>query len=280
MEEPQTISISRPATQTIIPTVEQPTVAKSLYNSEPIGLPSEGFFYEDSNPLSRGVVDIKYMTAKEEDILTSQNLIKKGLVLDRLLEGLILTSGVKIGDLLVGDKNSLLVAARRLAYGDSYGPLTIKCPSCGNECECTVDLGKVVSKPFDFSKYTKGKNEFEVVLPLSKKSIKYKLLTHKDEGAIDAELVALTKLSKTAPSPEITTRLKYMILSVDGESDRNVIKKFIDTELTSRDSLFLRNYVRNNTPNIDMSFDFSCENCNHTERMDVPLTVQFFWPQS
>jgi hypothetical protein len=218
---------------------------------------------------------LKYMTAREEDILTNQNLIKKGVVLDELLKALIVTPNVKLDDIFVGDKNAIFIAARRLAYGDEY-PAKITCPKCGEENEVKINLGELKSKEFDFSKYTKGENAFSFELPVSKKTVVYRLLTHKDEGDIDAELKGLAKISK-ANTPEMTTRLKYSIVSVDGNSDRGVVKKFVDNML-AKDSMALRRYIRENTPDMDMTFDFTCSACGHNERMAMPLGVDFFWP--
>jgi hypothetical protein len=288
--ENDTINITRPQKDTTVNVPEAVKLAsrpqnnksaeKPKYPSEPIGLPSEGYFYNSNSPLSNGLVDIKYMTAKEEDILTSQNLIKKGVVLEKLLESLIVTDGVKIDELLIGDKNALFIASRRLAYGDSYGPLEVKCPKCGKENRCTVDLSKVNNKEFDFEKYERGTNLFEFVLPASKVTIKYKLLTHRDETSIDQELTALNKINKSGASSEITTRLKKMIVSIDGNEDRQTINKFVDQQLLSKDSLAFRSYVKENTPDIDLSFDFECEDCQHNERMGIPLSVSFFWPDT
>lgn len=288
--ENDTINITRPQKDTTVNVPESVKLAsrpqnnksaeKPKYPSEPIGLPSEGYFYNSNSPLSNGLVDIKYMTAKEEDILTSQNLIKKGVVLEKLLESLIVTDGVKIDELLIGDKNALFIASRRLAYGDSYGPLEVKCPKCGKENRCTVDLSKVNNKEFDFEKYERGTNLFEFVLPTSKVTIKYKLLTHRDETSIDQELTALNKINKSGASSEITTRLKKMIVSIDGNEDRQTINKFVDQQLLSKDSLAFRSYVKENTPDIDLSFDFECEDCQHNERMGIPLSVSFFWPDT
>jgi len=253
------------------------------YPSEPINLPSEGYFYPTDSPLSSGVVDIKYMTAREEDILSSQNLLKKGVVLTRLLESLIVTPGVNIDELLFGDKNALFVAARRLAYGDKYGPVEITCKHCGESHKKVIDLSVVDNKDFDFSKHTKGQNLFEFLLPNSKKKITYKILTHSDEKSIDDEIKRMTvatKGSSSAASPEITTRLKYMIVSIDGNMDRMFISNFVQNEFRSSDSLAFRTYVRDNTPNIDLTFTFVCDSCSHEERMDIPMGVSFFWPES
>lgn len=277
----QTISIKRPVSTNDNAVKLAPKQSeKPKYPSEVIGLPSDGYFYSDSTPLQQGTVEIKYMTAREEDILTSQNLIKKGVVLEKLLESLILSPGVKVDDLLIGDKNALFIASRRLAYGDSYGPLDMKCPKCGKDNKCTIDLSLIKNKEFDFSKYEKGTNRFEFKLPASKKVVTYKLLTHKDEQSIEQEIASVNKATKSGTSPEVTTRLKRMITAIDGDDDRQAIIKFIDTELLSRDSLALRNQVKDNTPDIDMAFDFVCSECSYEERVGVPMEVSFFWPNT
>ena len=250
------------------------------YPTERIDLPSKGYFYSESDPLSAGYVDMKMMTAKEEDILTSQNLIKKGVVLDKLLESLIVTPGVNIENLLLCDKNALFVAARRLAYGDSYGPVQVRCQKCYEESKHTVNLGELREKPYEFEKIQKAHNHFEFQLPYSKKVITYRLLSSKDEVDIDSELKATAKFVKSGGSTEITTRLKKMVTSVDGKTDRATINKFIDNELLSKDSMALRANARQLTPELDMAFNFTCPSCSHEERMDVPMTVQFFWPES
>ena len=277
---PQTPSVSVPDAVRLTSIKPSEKTEKPKYPSEPIGLPSEGYFYKENSPLSNGLIDIKYMTAKEEDILTSQNLIKKGVVLERLLESLIVTPGANIDDLLIGDKNAIFIASRRLADGDSYGPLEVACPKCTKENKCTVDLSLVKNKEFDFTRFTRGINSFEFILPAAKKTVKYKLLTHKDEHAIEQEIASFVKINKNGSSPEVTTRLKRMILSIDGNEDRQLINKFVDNELLSKDSLALRSHVKDTTPDIDMNFDFVCNECSHEERVGIPLSVSFFWPKS
>ena len=292
MENDQNIPITRP--QTIVggpPIARQPSMSQpnpinpvaankpqNTFPTETIGLPSEGHFYPEGHPLSGGQIEIKMMTAREEDILTNQNLIKKGIVLDKLLESLIVTP-CKLDDLLTGDKNAVFFAARRLAYGDAYGPVKVTCPKCQTECDRRIDLSLMQSKDVDLTQYPKGQNEFEFTFPYTKKTIKYKLLTHRDEGLIDTELKAMAKLNKNGSS-EVTTRLRYMILSVDGNADKTAIKRFVEQELPSRDSLAFRTHVREHSPDLDMGFDFSCDECGNEERMQVPLTAQFFWPDA
>jgi hypothetical protein len=260
----------------------QPTdaVQKIEYPSEVVELPSKGWFYSPDNPLTSGKVDIKYMTAKEEDILTSQNLIKKGVVLDKLLEQLIVTPGVKLDDILVGDKNAIFISARVLAYGKDY-KIKFKDPSTGDDVEDTIDLTKLNAKEFDFDSYTRGDNIFEFTLPHSGKRIHWKLLTHADEQAIDAELKGLKKFTKNKnETSEVTTRLKYIIKAIDGNDDRANIKSFVDKSLLARDSLAFREHIKETTPDLDMTFNFESEDTGYEERMTIPLGVDFFYPSA
>ena len=95
-------------------------MAEYKFPTEMVELPSKGYFYSEGHPLSSGRVEIKYMTAREEDILTSQNLIKQGTVIDKLLEALVVDKSIKMDDMLIGDKNAIMVAARILGYGKNY----------------------------------------------------------------------------------------------------------------------------------------------------------------
>ena len=272
-----TIPITKPASQFAGNSSQQKQ--ETTYPSEIVDLPSQGHFYPSSSPLSNGTINLKIMTAKEEDILTNQNYIKKGIVLDKLIESLIVDKDVKLDDLLLGDKNAIFVATRRFAYGDSYGPLQIKCPSCRENNECIFNLGELNYKEIDFSKYEPNVNKFDVQLPYCKKTVTCKLLTSGDERQIENETKMLQKI-KTGNTAEVTTRLRYTIVAVDGNTTKQDIQKFVENELTSRDSLELRKLVKERTPDIDLNFNFKCEHCNHEERIGVPLTVQFFWPDT
>ena len=277
MEENFTVPITRPQSFQAPPPSQKQEVT---YPTEVIELPSQGHFYPLEHPLSSGKLELKMMTAKEEDILMSQNLIKKGIVLDKLLETLIVDKNIKLDDLLLADKNAILVAARRLAYGDGYGPVEVTCPKCREKNQVTFNLGEIKNEEFNFDNYTRGENSFEFVLPYSKKTIQYKILTHKDEQQIENELKANNKILKGSSSNEVTARLRSMIISVDGNSDRNYVKKYVETEMVSRDALALRQYIKKNIPDVDLNFNFICGDCSHEERLGVPLTVQFFWPDT
>ena len=248
------------------------------YNSEQIPLATKGWFYDESHPLSEGTIEIKQMTAKQEDILANQELIKKGKVLDKLMESLLVNKSIRIEDILIPDKNCIFVAIRRLAYGDSY-PISITCPQCSSQNKIDINLSELKYKPFDFENHPKGQNKFTFKLPNSEVVVTYKLLNQLDEQSIDAELNQIKKISKENTA-ELTTRLKYLITSVDNNYDRNVIRKFIEEKLTAKDSLALRKHMKDNNPDIDLTFDFTCSDCNLERRLDLPIGITFLWPST
>lgn len=266
------VSITKPGVRPVPPPAMK---QDNTFPSEVISLPSKGWFYPENTPLSTGQLELKPMTAKEEDILTSKNLIQKGVVLDKLLESLIIEKAINANDMLNCDRNAAFVAIRRMAYGDEY-KANITCPKCSADNSLTIDLGKMDNRPFEFEKYSKGKNEFDFLLPMSKKTVTFRLLTKTDEDAIEADLKALQKIT-TEMTSEVTTRLKHVILSIEGSPDKGAIRKFVD-EMRAGDSLALRNHIRSTTPDVDMSFDFTCRACGCERREDVPLGVSFFWP--
>lgn len=260
------------------PNIGSPIVQKqeAKFPTEVINLPSKGWFYPSDNPLSSGTLELKMMTAKEEDILTSRNLIQKNIVLDKLLESVIINKAINAEDMFVCDRNAAFFAIRRLAYGDSYDA-TLTCGRCGKENAISIDLGKMDNKPFEFEKHPKGENSFNFVLPYSGISLTFKMLTKKDETLIEQELAGYAKISKDF-TKEVTTRLTHIITSINGVSEKPKIRKFVNDELVSKDSLALRKYIRETMPDIDTSFDFSCNNCGLERREDTPMGVSFFWP--
>ena len=239
---------------------------------ETVDLPSGGKVYPKDSPLSSGKIEIKYMTAKEEDILTSQNLIKKGIVIKQLLDSLIVSEGVNSDDLVLGDKNAVMVASRILAYGPEY-TVEVTNPNTGNLFEHTFDLTECEFK--NISDDING-NEFEVELPYSKVKVKFKLLTGYDESNIDKELESYKKIG-TKVSPELTTRLKHTIVSVNGDDSKATVSNFVDNML-SRDSLFLRGELKRLSPDIDLTQEIEVE--GETVTVIIPMTVNFFWPDT
>ena len=246
-------------------------MAEVNFPTEVVDLPSQGLLYPKDSPLSSGKIEVKYMTAKEEDILTSANLIKKGIVVEKLIESLVVDKSIRIDDMLIGDKNAIMVAARVLGYGKDY-----EFTYDGEEHK--VDLSKLEPVELDFSKFTRGVNEFSFELPSSKRIVTFKLLNGKDEKQIDAEIKAKQKISKEQ-SAELTTRLKHIILSVDGKSEKLYINNFIDNEFLSRDSLAFRQNLSLITPDVDMSTTVVDSTGKEIE-VTIPVTLRFFWPSA
>ena len=234
--------------------------------TETIELPSKGLLYPESNPLSSGTIEMKYMTAKEEDILTNQSYIKDGTVLDKLLQSLIV-SKVDYNDLLIGDKNAVMIASRILGYGSDYN-ITYGGTSY------TIDLTKLEHKPFDEKLITKGVNEFKYSLPSTGTELTFKLLTHGDEMTINKEIQGYKKINKDA-SPELSTRLKYIITSVNGQRDSKVIRDFVDNHFLARDSRAFREYMKSIQPDIDLTYELESG-----EVIDMPINLSFFWPDA
>jgi len=251
---------------------------KRRFPTEVVDLPSKGLLYPKGSPLAGGTIELKYMTAKEEDILTSRNLIQKGIVLDRLLESIIVDENISLNEILLGDKNAIMIATRILGYGKDY-TVQLTDPSTGDKQEETFDLTQIGDKKIDNKLFKDGKNEFEFELPSSKTKIMFRLLTHKEEKEIDAELKAYKKFTKeSGVTAEITTRLKKAIVSINGDTSQKRVNDFVDNELLSRDSFAFREYLIKITPDVDMSFTFTSEVTGEDTTMDIPLDVEFFWP--
>ena len=244
-------------------------MAEVNFPTEVVDLPSQGLLYPKDSPLSSGKVEVKYMKAKEEDILTSANLIKKGIVVEKLIESLVVDKSIDIDTILVGDKNAILVASRILAYGKEY-----EVEIDGQTVE--VDLTTLKDKEVDKSVFTKGVNEFEFELPATKRKLTFKLLTSGDEKSIDTEIKGYEKVGDGI-GYDLTTRLKNMILSIDGDTKRASINSFVDNEFLSRDSLAFRTYANKIMPDVDMTSEYIDEDGEKKE-FTVPMTVQFLWP--
>ena len=246
------------------------------FPTEVLSLPSQGLLYPEDSPLRSGTIDVKYMTAKEEDILTSQNLIEQGKVISKLLESVIADPKVKLNDMLIGDKNALMVGTRVLGYGKDYG-ITLVDPDTNERVEHIVDLTKLDNKPIDEKLFENG-NSFTLELPNSKRVIGFKLLTQKDENEIDEMMKDYEKVEKlTGVSYSLTTRLKHQIVSIDDNTDQKEIDKFVDNEFLALDTRVFRKHLEEITPDIELKFDYTSQAGNQ-HKLTVPLGIDFFWP--
>ena len=246
------------------------------FPTEVLSLPSQGLLYPEDSPLRSGKVDVKYMTAKEEDILTSTNLIEQGVVITRLLESVIADPKVKLNDMLVGDKNAIMVGTRILGYGKDYD-ITLTDPDTNERVEYSVDLSKLENKPIDEKLFEKG-NNFTFELPNSKRIVGFKLLTQQDENEIRDVMQDYEKVEKlTGVSYALTTRFKHQIVSIDGENDQKQIDNFVDNEFLALDTREFRKHLEEITPDIELKFDYTSQSGNQ-HKLTVPLGIDFFWP--
>ena len=237
--------------------------------TEIVELPSKGLLYPEGHPLAEGKVEIKYMTAKEEDILTNQNYIRQGIVLDKLLQSVLITK-FDYNDLLIGDKDAIMMAARVLGYGKDYTFSYL-----GEDI--TVDLTTLTEKTLDESLIVKkGENEFKFTLPHTSNVLTFKFLTQKDDREIDKELEGLKKINKNDNS-EITTRLKYMILSVNSDYDKKTVREFVDTAFLARDAKAFREYYNQVSPGIDTKVKYEFIE-GVEEDVEIQFGTRFFWP--
>lgn len=242
--------------------------------TEIVDLPSKGKFYGEGHPLyGKDTIEIRFMCAKDEDIITNKSLLKKGLAIDRLLQGLIVDKKIKIDDLLVGDKNALVVAARISGYGDQYTTRMV-CSSCNFSFEHTFNLSEIKEKEVMEEMY---ENEYIMIsLPKTKVMVECKLLSGKDEKYL-IQSSEIKKKNKIIESP-LTDQLKSFIISIDGQTDREYINKFVES-MPASDSRYLRVEYFKRVPDINMKFDVVCPECDASEEVPMPLTADFFWPK-
>lgn len=245
---------------------------------ETVPLPSLGKVYPVQNSLhDRETIEIKSMTAKEEDILTSRALIKNGTVITKLLQSCVVDKTINVKNMLSGDRNALMVAIRVTGYGGQYNA-NVDCPTCGESQEHQFSLTELPIKTLTLDPVSPGTNEFSVLLPKTKATVHFKFLTGADE-----EEITITsnrkKKAKLLADNAVTSRLQHSIISVNGRTDRTLISKFV-MNMPAIDSLFLREHIDNNEPGIDMTSEISCSNldCGEISEVTVPLGVSFFWP--
>ena len=240
--------------------------------TEEVELPSMGAFY----PNNKKSVTIKYLTAEEDDILYSPDLIKSGKVLDVLLDKAVMDKDLRPENMLSGDRNYLLVEIRKTGLGNDYVPGEIQCPSCGQVHEPTIDLSKLGAKPLEIMPDSDG--EYEVELPIMKMRIRFRLLTGVDEKRLGK--LAEVKGAKNGGirvSKLVTEKYVMQIMEVNGNRDKLYIKKFI-AAMPMKDSGFFREYVRRIEPGLDLSYEFECPSCGELDIKDIPITPKLFYP--
>lgn len=243
-----------------------------------VPLPSRGMVYPVGSPLhGKEEVEIKGMTTEEEDILMSRALIKKGTVITELIRSCLMDPNIVVNDLLSGDRNALMVAVRITGYGQEYTP-QVQCPSCETRQEYSINLSDLEIKPLELEPVAQGENRFAFTLPVTKKAVEFRFLTGKEEEEILA-IMENKKKKGLVNDTVVTTRLFYSILSVNGQTDRSMIRQFIQF-MPAKDSHALRSYIDKHEPGIDMKHPFECKSCGHSEVVAVPMGATFFWPST
>jgi len=247
--------------------------------TEFVELPSGGNFYPETHPLhGQDSIEIKQMTAKEEDLLTSRTLLKKGVALDRVLQSLIINPSINADSLLVGDRNAIIIAIRSSAYGNIY-ETKVTCPGCGTQQEHSFDLNEAtVYHGEDASELNVTNNNdgtFTTQLPKTQVEVTFKLLDGHDEKA----LVNIGNRKKsTLFDNMITTQLSNMVVAVNGDDSTEAVNYLVQN-IPSIDSRHIRTAYKLAAPNVDLTQDFECDECDYLAEMEVPLSADFFWPQ-
>jgi hypothetical protein len=263
-----------------IPSMSQAEAVKAEFGldipTELVPLPSNGKVYSKNSTLyGRETVEIRPMTAREEDILTSRALLKKGTVVNELIKSCLVDKSINTPDLVAGDRNALMVAVRITGYGAEYNA-EIECPSCEVKTQQSFNLAELPLKKLEIDPLIEGQNLFEFVLPMTKKKVHFRFTTGKDEEELTVMQEKQKKLGLKSDST-VTSALQQAIVSIDGLEDRSKISNFIRV-MPARDSLALRNYIRQNEPGIIMKQETVCPSCGHSEEVNMPLGVNFLWP--
>jgi hypothetical protein len=259
--------------------------------TEMVDIPSRGDFYKEGHPLhGKDAIEIRHMTAREEDILTSKSLLKKGVALDKVIQSVIVDRSINIDELLVGDKNAIMVYTRMYAYGAEY-KTNIACPSCGSHCKHTFNLedyklqhpdddkmdedGTVLEKEWTKTE----KNTFLVTLPKTQIKAELKLMTGKDERWLASLMQKKRRTNKAGSTdPSLVDQMKRFIVSLNNVKDEVQINEFI-RYMPALDSRYLRSVYALLTPGMDLSQEFDCPFCSFETDMEVPFSAEFFWPK-
>jgi hypothetical protein len=242
-----------------------------------VPLPSKGKIYNPNSKLYNAeTIAIKAMTAKEENILASTSLLKDGKIVDELIKSCIVDKSIDVNDLIIGDKNALMVSIRITGYGSNYDVLA-ECQHCQHSNNLTVNLSGLEIKPLSINPVKEGANLFKYKLPVTKKEILFKYLSGKETNEIGKLEEFELKNFDTQVSKTITNFLWYSIVSIDDITDKNKIKQFVEN-MPAYDSKSLRSYIEKHEPNVEMKHKYTCKKCGKSNKSNLPMTINFFWP--
>ena len=241
-------------------------------------IPSKGRVYPPTSALHNvEEVEVRHLTAADEDILTSRALLRSGKAMDTMLANVIMNKQIRVEELISGDKNALLTFLRITGYGPEY-PVEIDCPACDENVKHDFDLSQLKMKFLDVDPVQEGENRFNFLLP-SGIEIEFKLLNSAEDAKITEEQEKARRATNSPIDKVVTTRYKTQIISVDGKDDQIFINNFVNT-MNLRDSRAFRTYLDEIDPDVIMKQDFKCPMCGHGEEVEIPITVGFYWPES
>ena len=241
-------------------------------------IPSKGRIYPQSSPLHNvEEVEVRHLTAADEDILTSRALLRSGKAIDTMLSNVLMNKSINVEELISGDKNAILTFLRITGYGPEY-PVEIDCPSCGENIKYEFDLSKLTMKFLDIEPTAAGENKFNFLLP-SGVEVDFKLLNSAEDAKITEEQDKLKRTTNSLLERNVTTKYKHQIIAVNGNEEQITINNFVDT-MNLRDSRAFRTFLEELEPDVNMEQDFKCRMCGHTEEVEIPVTTGFFWPES
>ena len=257
------------------PPTEKNSILDFVLPTEFVDLPTQGRFYPEEHPLhNQESVEIRYMTAKDTDILTSKSLLKKGVALDRVLQNILVDKDIKVDSLFMGDKNAIVVAARINGFGAEY-ITKISCAACGAAGDATFDLNAIVGRPVEEDFEIGPEGTFEVILPKTGVVAKCRLLTSADEQIMFK--TSEKRKKRNLPEETLTAQYKLFIVSLNGVTDRRLVEKFVDA-MPALDSSYLRKVYTRVVPNLEMKQDYVCSDCDAETIVDIPFSANFFWP--
>ena len=256
---------------------------KFVTPTEFVVLPSKGV-YPAGHPLhGKETIEIYYMTAKDEDILSSEALLKKGLAIERFIENVIVDKSIKPSSLLSGDRNAIVIAARSSGYGNAY-ETSVTCPKCGSKSREVFDLDnpkikETIEEDEELGLVKTEDGYYQTKMPQSKYTIKFRLMTGKDEADMVASKLKKKKTKIAGLDKNITSQFKKMLVEIEGVTEKSMLHRFVDI-MTTRDSAHLKKCYNRVNPNIEIVNDYECESCGHEQELEVPLNADFFWPDA
>jgi rRNA maturation protein Nop10 len=247
---------------------------------EEVRIPSNGLVYSQTSGLCNSrTVEMRYMTTGDEDIMISPTLVRQGTWLTKLISACMMNKGINPDKMLVGDRNALLFWLRQTAYGSDYD-LKVLCPSCGKNFNHVFKLDKLILKTLDVKPIAEGVNEFDFVLPISKIPVKFSLMTGEMDIEYTREVQEQTKSGNTSQERLASGKIIKQLTEIAGVRDKKQIERFVHTRMLAKDSMALRDYIEEITPDIIQEQQATCPECGASNKYSVPLEMQFFWPQS